>query len=802
MARQAHGEDGALTKSPGFLCLAGAALGVAVHGWIAQGTLVPFRANDNVSYLFVPAPSATLVAIAVIAAGAFTGGHWLIRRTRNVPQPAFLSLEDVGYTRPLLCFWLTAIALLNVVPGFPSLLPVVTYFVVDLRVWWTLAIAAWFGYAVDARLDRAAARWVKGFVERRPAVAQIGLQAALAGIAIGWSALGTPMLRQGGAHGDEPKYLRYAENFYQGLGFDHSAIKPIADLPADFRPRVWRNFALLADVVPQELQNLGSDARRFARDPWRRFNRARFRDGGFLDGKDGGAYQVHNPGVSMMMFPAYYLDRQFATVVPPSPAQWPYRLPFVNAFFLALYGLWAVVVFRFLRRSGAATAVAWFSAAAVTLPLPMAAFPFQYYPELAAGLFISLVGAHLLFANPATRLPSACFGLVAGYLPWFHVRFVLVTAAFAVGAVVVWRRDIRRLAIFLISLTIPVALFCFYAYHITGSVLPSALWDVEGDANFSPNKIVLNAFAYFVDRDWGLLAHSPVLLLALPGYWWLARQRPAAAFLNAIVLLALLLPASGKILAQTTPTRLILAVVPFAATPIIAVLSRGKAWVWALFAVLLVMSLDNALAYNLHHEREVALLYDWSVSGWKSNLLFPYDSRAPWHVSTGNGVLTVCWLVALVALLAAPALMRAPSAHGHQEFRRSEWIPALAAVFLVCAIGSGVSAATGVWTTARYQMPASQAALAAAEGVDKSGAPRADTLLADLERIDPAVRWRPSAVARAYAEWTAMRRQVRDWYVAANGREPDNQTIVRLMYAWQDEHVAPDEIRRRIATSR
>jgi len=108
---------------------------------------------------------------------------------------------------------------------------------------------------------------------------------------------------QGGAHGDEPKYLRYAENFYQGLGFDHSAIKPIADLPADFRPRVWRNFALLADVVPQELQNLGSDARRFARDPWRRFNRARFRDGGFLDGKDGGAYQVHNPGVSMMMPP-------------------------------------------------------------------------------------------------------------------------------------------------------------------------------------------------------------------------------------------------------------------------------------------------------------------------------------------------------------------------------------------------------------------------------------------------------------------------------------------------------------------
>jgi hypothetical protein len=43
-----------------------------------------------------------------------------------------------------------------------------------------------------------------------------------------------------------------------------------------------------------------------------------------------------------------------------------------------------------------------------------------------------------------------------------------------------------------------------------------------------------------------------------------------------------------------------------------------------------------------------------------------------------------------------------------------------------------------------------------------------------------------------------MRRQVREWYVAKNGREPDAATVVRLMYAWQDEHVAPEDIRRRI----
>ena len=82
------------------------------------------------------------------------------------------------------------------------------------------------------------------------------------------------------------------------------------------------------------------------------------------------------------MFPAYYLDRQFGTVRSGSAAQWPDELHAVNAFFLFVYVVGAVLIFRFLQRLVQATLVAWIATLALVLTMPVAAFPFQFYPEL------------------------------------------------------------------------------------------------------------------------------------------------------------------------------------------------------------------------------------------------------------------------------------------------------------------------------------------------------------------------------------------------------------------------------------
>jgi hypothetical protein len=350
-------------------------------------------------------------------------------------------------------------------------------------------------------------------------------------------------------------------------------------------------------------------------------------------------YQVHGPGLSFLMFPAYYLDRTFAEIQPGSPAQWPTHLHAVNALFLACYACWTVLIFRFLRNCGAATGMAWVASLASTLTMPASAFPFQYYPELAAGLFVSAVVAHILFGDPRRLGRSFFFGLLIGYLPWFHVRFTIVMAALAFGAFVLWRGQSRRVFAFLVAAAIPAALFSLYSYRITGSAMPSAVWMAEGsDPNFNLVGMFKNSVAYLLDRDWGLFAHSPVFLLALPGYWWLARRKPKIAFLSALVFFALLLPAAGKTLVQTTPMRLIVAVVPLGATPMIELLARRSRAVLVAFGLLLIVSLDNALAYNFHHYRHMDTLLDWSFSGWKVNLRL---SRRPWRYRRPT---VRCWL--------------------------------------------------------------------------------------------------------------------------------------------------------------
>jgi hypothetical protein len=728
---------------------------------------------------------------------------------------------------PLCWFAVSALPLLNLIPSVSRWFTVASYAIVDLRWWWIGFVLAWTAWRVDARLN--GVRDLRP--SRQPPTPAGGTEvvrrrwipeALLAALAVTWSFFGTPIERsRGGATGDEPKYLRYCENWYQGLGFEVALIKPMAELPAAFRPRLLHNVALLVEVVPGELRNIVVDAARFVRDPSQSFNRAQHSGGGFVAGKDGGTYQMHNPGISAVIFPAYFVDRQLAPIVPGSKAQWPEHLPAVNALMLGIYAAWTVLILRFLRRSGASEGVAWVTALACTFTLPAAAFPFQYYPELAAGLLVTAVAGHLLFAGADRRRRAFAVGLLAGYLPWLHVRFSAVTIAFALAAIVIWRADRRRVLGFLGGIAVPVALFSLYTYRISGSVMPSALWTASGDENnFAWLRMVRNSVAYLVDRDWGLFAHSPVFLLALPGYWRMAKRQPAVAWMSAAVFLALLLPAAGKTLIQTTPMRLIVAVVPLAATPLVEVLSRAGRATRIVFALLLLLSLDNAVAYNFHHDRTMDILLDPSFSGWKVNLLFPYESRQPWQVSTANGVLLIIWLSAVASLLMIPAwLDRRPASPP----RGTEWAPgpfivATAAIFV--AISTGVAAATGAWTGRWYLITAPAAARDAALMLDELGrcticywsahgpigakdaTVGARRLLIDLEAIDPSVAARHEAwTLPGYSDWLEMPGRIRAWFQEAHGREPSNGEVGHFMYQWREEHVPAMEIKRRIFTS-
>jgi hypothetical protein len=169
----------------------------------------------------------------------------------------------------------------------------------------------------------------------------------------------------------------------------------------------------------------------------------------------------------------------------------------------------------------------------------------------------------------------------------------------------------------------------------------------------------------------------------------------------------------------------------------------------------------------------------------------------------------------LPALIAAPALTgsrRSPGPILTFNLRGSS-APrlALTAVTLIAALGTAVSAATGVWAEPRYRVRPAEAARRAATALDgiptcticassSGGLLEANALLTALEAVDPSVLQRPGAVTRAYREWVAMRDQIRAWYVSARGREPATADIASYMHKWHEEHVPPAEIRELICT--
>lgn len=812
-----------LLRRPGFGVLTLAALSVSLYAWLALSVLVPFAIDDRVEWVFVSASLADVIAVFVPAWLILAWLHRVVRGAacrRRAAQPVLLSVADVSYVSPLLLLPISALALLVVfLPDVSTRLTPWLYLLVDLRAFWGVGIAIWIVRRVNRRAEDALVAALT------PVMRGWLPDVVLVATAAIWVAAGTPHLRFSAVlHGDEPKYIRFAEAWYQGLGVEISDLRPVASLPPDFQPRVGQNLRWVVAVLPGELRALASDAATLLANPSHRFNRATSAGLWFITGKDGGLYQTHTPGLAVLLFPAYLLDRHgvwpSAGVTPregaPPPdleAHWPADLFWVHACLLGLYLLLTVALYRLLIRLVNHRPAAWAAAAGVMLSLPVAAFPFQIYPETAAALIVVLVTRHLLAPRNLSPLAGATCGLLAGFLPWLHVRFSAVAAVLALAAVVHLRRDRRRLLAFVAASALPVVLLCLYAYRLTGSVLPTAMYAVETEPMLHWSSLWQNTIGYVFDRDWGIVANAPLYLLALPGFWWLSRRRRDAAWLIVLLVLALLLPSAAHslLMGVTTPLRAIVAVLPLLAVPMADLLARRArgAIVPATFGVLGAFSLQTAWAYNRHHVKWVGPLSDTSVSGWSPAVLLPADARWAWDVSWMNGALLLAWVTALVALLIAPPILDRMEPRTSRLSAAGWPVSALALLSLVGILGTVTASATGSWTHPAYRVQTDDAALRAARQLDRighcaicltssAGAIGTNELMADLEARSPVVATRRWYRAPTYAEWLVMPDLLREWHRQVYGFDPPGSFIGHHMYRWRAEQLPAEEVRRLI----
>ena len=693
----------------GIILLVAGALLVGINGWLAGAAFEPIaREGRAIEYVLVsPSFRRLFTDVALAAAALSIVQSWLVlRRRRSNPREPFLSSGNTDHLRPLGWLALSLLPLANLVAPAVGPLPALSYGLFDLRwYWWPLVLFAIVTRLVRPSdgLSRIARRWVL---------------ATLVVIPIASAIVFTPLLRFSGAlHGDEPKYIRYCENFYQGLGFDVSKKRPLAELEAKGEPpHVFDNVRQLLRAVPEELVLLADDARRLAgaAAPPRLVGQEPTPSMVFEGKHPGTVYQLHNPGLSFLLFPGYYLDRRVTGSGEGYRGEFPARMPAVHVTLLALYAGYALALYGLLRRYGGDPNHAWALALIGALTLPASAFAFQIYPEIAAGLIIFVLVRALIGPPRPGAMANSVLGLLAGFLPWLHVRF-----GFATAIIVIWMLTRRAAAlrdrlVFAIGAGVALGALSFYTYHLTGSLAPVATYG--SDVPLTLPRMLKGIPAFLFDRVWGLFPHSPIYLLSLPGIGLAWRRRRSDVGWILAVIAAVAVPAAGHGFwaGGSTPGRYLVAVAPLLILFVAdAMAAWSRRWMFiGAFAVLALASLQTAVVYNLNHSKEIGPLVPNEFSGWRFNLLFPSLGADTWTATPADVALLVAWSAIAVLSIWMPWQARrplTPVVAGYESPRLAGLWPLFATLFAVALVATAAAAGTGRAIAAEYLVPAKEA---------------------------------------------------------------------------------------------
>ena len=689
-------------------CLAAAA-GLLCFAAVIGGTFVPLRDASGLQYLYAWPGGAALGRMAVACTlGVVAVWLVMIGAARRAGGAAVAEARAGRWLAPLAALAVVVVGVAPAVPGVGERGAVLGYFFYDLRWWWAVTLGAVVAWRADRLLGSPVARSIAGsatWFGRRHVFA---IDAALCVGVMAWAVVTTPHLRFSGAlHGDEVKYVRYCENWYQGRGFDIVGKPRMTELPPNTPSAVLKNLALLPGAVREGLSDLVNDLQGFSSDPFGfRWNRAISDEAGFVqDKRRTRVYQLYLPGLSAVLLPGYYLDRRFLGVTPGYQEEFPAELVMTNLTMLLVYGASAVALFRLLRRALDSELLAAAAAATAVISLPIGAFAFQLYTEVPALLLIVLLAHFAWFRAPsATTRLALMAGLAAGALLWLHARFLLIAVLLvAVGA----RRTISPARRWLIAAFVTMLFgLCAFNYHVTGSWSPTALWDANVSTHtFALSSVANNLVGYAIHGTLGVIPHAPWVLAVLPGLIVIARQQRGLALFLVSLALALGVPAAGHVLTPSggTPGRLVAAVVPLMIWP--AALLARHLWqspsARVVTAILVILSLEAATTYNLSHRKAYGGFVDDGISGWRPNLAFP-EARRYLEALTQPGFLVFLAVLALGGWWLWRILRRAATSLPESRRPASRGGVVAGVVAILVATCTVLTAAFGRWTRGDY----------------------------------------------------------------------------------------------------
>jgi hypothetical protein len=167
------------------------------------------------------------------------------------------------------------------------------------------------------------------------------------------------------------------------------------------------------------------------------------------------------------------------------------------------------------------------------LTVPLFLHHFQVYPEVTAAACSSMM-LMVLLAPRLTGSNALLFGLAGCLLPWLHTKYYPIWGVGLLAFVWIARRDRVGWRQYALGLGMPLfacGLQGLYLFHITGSVLPDALWILSGyprESSIINSQTPLGLYHLFLGRWQGLLVYGPIFILAFPGIVELRRRSPFA----------------------------------------------------------------------------------------------------------------------------------------------------------------------------------------------------------------------------------------------------------------------------------
>jgi hypothetical protein len=607
---------------------------VGTSVWFDQSTFVPFATDRASSYVLCTPAIWRLLAAVVLVGAALTGASIVFRHTRLIEtgndRGAF-SASAALTPLALVAVNLLGLGLLS--ESLRETWSPVAYVGASLYPFlWVAAIGlvirnVYLGGGATCR-EPLTSRWRALDAATQSLLLDVAIAATVAGLVIATS----PKIRFSATPvGDEPKYLRYAENWWQGRGMDMDGVKDAADIPASKRgPQFLRNFSTLVPAIERDLSQLVSDAAYLgnAKHWGHQFNKATYVGNWFVTGKNGGLYQIHQPGISIVILPAYAIDRW---LFDGGHGRLADDLFAVNTVMLLIFLVLAGVTFRLIDLVVQHRATSALTTLACLVSLPLASFVFQFYPETLGAVLVTAIVSQTIREAPVSTSKAAAIGAALGWLVWLQVRFALLAATLFLWVLWGVRRNPRAWLPIIGIAGLVVGLFCFYVYHVTGSVLPSALYAATPDPGFRASRLPTGLVGVLFDRENGLFALAPVFLLALPGLALMLRDRRTTALMIGTLFLALLIPVAGHgyETSGTSPLRQMVAVVPLAAVPIAVWLRsmRGRTLPLAFAGALMLISIQMAAAYNLRNDKTITQTITAGVSGWDPSFMFPLLRR-------------------------------------------------------------------------------------------------------------------------------------------------------------------------------